>query len=85
MLALIVGASLFLVPAGHGPYSVVYGPKAPLRAYRASQLLLQAVGAIVLHSAIIPALEPGFTYSSSLADDALALTHFHSLPSTLRC
>lgn len=78
-------ASLCLVPAGHGPYSAVYGPKAPLRAYRASLLLMQALVAVVLVSVILPGLPQGFTHSSSLGDDPLAHAHFCSLRSTLRC
>lgn len=47
VLIFIAIASLCLVPAKHGPYFVVYGPKAPFRAFRASLQLIQAVTAIV--------------------------------------
>ena len=85
LLALIIMASLCLIPTGHGPYSAVYGPKAPLRAYRASLLLMQALVAIVVLTRNLPMPPPGFTHSASVGHDSLALAHFSSLPSTLRC
>lgn len=48
VLVCIAVASLCLVPVGHGPFSVVYGPKTAFRAYRASLQVMQAVAAIVI-------------------------------------
>ena len=84
-LVLIALASFCLVPAGHGPYSAVYGPKAPLRAYRASLQLIQALVAFVIVSLTRLELRLGSTYSFHLSHHRPAFLPLPSLISALRC
>jgi hypothetical protein len=84
-LIFIVLASFCLVPAGHGPYSAVYGPRTSLRAYRSSLQLMQAVVAIVIFSLIIPGLRFGRERLSRIAEIDCAFTPLPALIPTLRC
>jgi hypothetical protein len=84
-LIFIVLASFCLVPAGHGPYSAVYGPRTSLRAYRSSLQLMQAVVAIVIFSLIIPGLRFGRERLPRVAQIDCAFTPLPSLISILRC
>ena len=85
LLVCIALASLCLIPAGHGPYSVVYGPRAPLRAYRASLQLRQAVVAIVMVSMAMPILQFWRSHSARITSDDSAPVALFSLTSILRC
>lgn len=84
-LVFIALASFCLVPAGHGPYSVVYGPRAPLRAYRASVQLMQAIVAIEIVSLMRPELQLGRANLMHFANGQSAFPPLPSLISTLRC
>lgn len=84
-LVLIALASFCLVPAGHGPYSVVYGPRAPLRAYRASVQLMQAIVAIEIVSLMGPELQSGRANLMHFSNDRSAFLPLPSLISLLRC
>lgn len=85
LLVCIVLASLCLIPAGHGPYSVVYGPRAPLRAYRASVQLMQAMVAIVVVSVASIALSFSRPVVFSIFDDDSSIAPGLSALSVLRC
>jgi hypothetical protein len=84
-LVFIALASFCLVPAGHGPYSVVYGPRAPLRAYRASLQLMQAIIAIEIVSLMRRELRPGCANLMHFGNDPSAFLPLPSLISALRC
>lgn len=84
-LIFILLASFCLLPAGHGPYSAVYGPRTSLRAYRSSLQLMQAVVAIVIFSLIIPRLQFGRERLSQIAPIDCSFTPLPSLISILRC
>jgi len=85
LLVCIALASLCLVPAGHGPYSVVYGPRAPLRAYRASLQLMQAVVAIVIVSMAVPILRFWRSRFTHVTPDDSAPAALFSSTAILRC
>jgi hypothetical protein len=79
-------ASLCLVPFGHGPSSVIYGPNTAFRAYRASLQLRYAVAAtviILLMTSILALSRPAYTDLD--ADARLASANSSSMIPTLRC
>jgi hypothetical protein len=87
LLVLIVVplASLCLVPFGHGPSSVVDGPRTVFRAYRAS---LELKCALAATAAILTACVRNltrFTHSDLDSDPRLASPSLPSLLITLRC
>ena len=83
LLIVVASASLCLVPAGQGPYSAVYGPRAPLRAYRASFELMQAVTAFVIVG--LANLAPQLDHDASRFAPRQSLLGPSSLHSALRC
>jgi hypothetical protein len=86
VLIFIPIAALGLVPFGHGPSSVVDGPRTAFRAYRASLELKCAVGSTVVISLMAFALA-SFQLSRSAFDSDAPLTGVRasSLLPTLRC
>jgi hypothetical protein len=85
VLIFIPIASLCLVPVGHGPSSVVYGPRAALRAYRASLQLKSAVAATVVILMANVLVLSRTAYSDLDADSRLASADPSSMIPTLRC
>jgi hypothetical protein len=86
VLIFIPIASLGLVPFGHGPSSVVDGPRTAFRAYRASLELKCAVEATVvvsLMACVFVSSHPRYSYFDS--DPRLMSVSLSSLSPTLRC
>ena len=86
ILLFIPLASLGLVPFGHGPSSVVDGPRTAFRAYRASLELKHAVTAtvVVLLMACI-FVSPQHGNSAFDSDPGFTSVRLPSLHPTLRC
>jgi hypothetical protein len=85
VLLFIPLASLGLVPFGHGPSSVVDGPRTAFRAYRAALELKFAVASLVLVlAACILALSHP-TYADFDSDPRLASVTPSTMLSSLRC
>jgi hypothetical protein len=82
----ILLATLFLVPYGHGPSSVVSGPRTAFRAYRASVQVRAALSAT--HAALV--IGNLFVFSRPFifdwhADSRLASDDPSLITSILRC
>ena len=76
------------MPFGHGPYSVVYGPRTTFRAYRASLQLKHVVAAAVVVSMRSALTLSRPINSNSGADSGLVSLSFSSIISItpiLRC
>jgi len=87
VLIFVLLVSFCLVPFGHGPSSIVYGPKTTFRAYRASLQLMCAVAATVVILLVADNLALSSpAYSDSDADSPLASANPSPIISTfLRC
>ena len=75
ILAVLCVLSIFLFPAGHGPYSVIHGPVTALQAVRVAGRLRLAILAAALTLSF--ALTPVVTLSS------IQLSRSQSLPASL--
>jgi len=85
VLIFIPIASLCLVTFGHGPSSVVYGPRTALRAYRASLQLKYAVAVtvVILMANVLVLSRPACPDLD--AESRLASAYPASTIPTLRC
>jgi len=86
VLIFVLLVSFCLVSFGHGPSSIVYGPKTTFRAYRSSLLLRCAVAATVVILLIANGLALSCpAYSDLDAESPLGSANPSSMIFTLRC